>query len=104
MLTVTDANGTSSKTQTVTVSNAPAAPVANFTYSCTGLTCSFDASSTTGASSYSWNFGDGTSGTGVTTSHRYAGRATYTVTLTAAGAGGSAAASKSIICNKRSCS
>ncbi len=103
-LTVTDANGTSTKTQTVTVSNTPAAPVANFTYTCAGFSCSFDASSTTGATSYSWAFGDGTTGSGVTTSHSFAARKTYTVTLTATGAGGSSAVSKSIVCNKRSCS
>ena len=103
-LTVTDANGTSSKTQTVTVSNTPPAPVANFTYTCSGFTCSFNASSTTGATSYSWDFGDGAMGSGVTTSHTFAARRSYTVTLTATGAGGSSPTSKSVVCNKRTCS
>lgn len=60
-------------------------PVANFTFSCTGLTCSFDASSTSsaaGITAYSWNFGDSTSGSGVTTSHTYANYTNYNVNLT----------------------
>ena len=103
-LTVTDAIGTSSKTQTVTVSNAPPAPVASFTKSCSGLTCSFNASASTNASSYSWNFGDGTTGMGITTSHNFVARRSYTVTLTATGAGGSSTASQPVTCGKRSCS
>ena len=102
-LTVTDANGTSTKTQTVTVSNAAPAPVASFAYTCSGLTCSFDASTSTGATSYAWNFVDGATGSGVTTSHAFAPRKTYTVTLTATGAGGSSPTSKPITCNQKRC-
>ncbi|MFN8188916.1 MAG: PKD domain-containing protein [Nocardioidaceae bacterium] len=69
---------------TGTPTNNP--PVASFTTSCAGLTCSFNA----GASSdpdgdpltYAWNFGDTTTGTGVTTSRTYATAGTRTVTLT----------------------
>ena len=102
-LTVTDANGTSTASRTVTVSNTPPAPVASFTYSCNGFTCSFDASSSTNATSFVWNFGDGTSGTGVTTSRTFASRRSYTVTLTATGAGGSSATSKPISCTQKRC-
>ncbi len=102
-LTVTDAVGTSTSSSTVTVSsNAP--PVASFTKSCAGFTCSFDASATTNATSYSWSFGDGTTGTGVTTSHAFGARATYTVTLTATGPGGSGTSSTTVTCSKRNCS
>jgi PKD repeat protein len=61
-------------------------PIASFTYSCTGLTCNFDgttSSDTDGSiTSYAWNFGDGNSGAGVTTSHTYSTGGTYTVVLT----------------------
>ena len=103
-LTVTDANGTNPTTRTVTVSNAPPAPVASFTHTCSGSTCSFDASATTNATSYGWDFGDGTTASGVTTSHTFALRRSYTVTLTATGAGGSNPATNPISCNKRNCS
>ena len=99
-LTVTDGFGTSSKTQTVTVSNTVAAPVASFTKSCSSRNCSFDASATTNASSYSWDFGDGTTGTGVSVSHTFARNRSYTVTLTATGAGGSASTTKPVTCTK----
>ncbi len=103
-LTVTDANGTSTRTQTVTVSNTAPAPVASFVYTCSGFTCSFNASASTNATSYAWNFGDATTGSGVTTSHAFASRTTYTVTLTATGAGGSSVTSKPITCNQKRCS
>ena len=101
-LTVTDANGTSSTTSSVTVSVPPPtpAPVASFTKSCSGRTCTFDASATTNATSYSWNFGDGTTGSGVKVTHQFARNASYTVTLTATGAGGSSTTTKPVTCTK----
>ena len=67
-----------------------APPVARFTSSCSGLTCTFDASSSTALSTatYSWDFGDATSGAGKTTSHGYAAAGSYAVTLTVADANG----------------
>src|SRR2546425_4647921 len=59
-------------------------PVANFTFSCAGLTCSFDASSSTAQpnATYSWSWGDGASGTGTTATHPYTAGGCYSVTLT----------------------
>jgi PKD repeat protein len=88
-LTVTDSYGVMSSTaQAVTVIGPP---VADFNASCSGLTCAFDASGTTGDSaivSYAWTFGDGTSGSGVAPSHTYGSGGDFTVTLTATDANG----------------
>jgi PKD repeat protein len=89
-LTVTDDVGqTNTATANVTVSSS--APTADFTFQPStptpGQTVSFDASISkpgTGRAiaSYSWNFGDGTTGSGVAPSHAYTAAGTYNVTLT----------------------
>jgi len=59
-----------------------------------GIAATFDASGSTdnvGIVSYEWNFGDGTTGTGKTTTHTYASADTYTVTLTVKDAAGNTA-------------
>jgi len=81
-LNIVDVNGTSSKTKSVVVNDAPPASTASFTMSCSGRTCSFNAGSSTNATSYAWEFGDGGTATGVTTSHRFSRYSTHTVTLT----------------------
>ena len=100
-LTVSDAGGTSRSTQTITV-DAPApapAPVAAFTYTCSGLTCSFDATTSQNAASYAWTFGDGTSGTGVKVSHKFGYITNYTVTLTVKNSAGAAnSTSRTVSC------
>ena len=90
-LTVTDTSGaTGTQSQSVTVGNAP--PVASFTSACSGLTCSFDGSSSSDPdgtiTSYAWYFGDGTTGSGATVSHTYAAVGTYIATLTVTDNGG----------------
>lgn len=82
----------------------PPPSVARFTTSCTGLTCSFNASTSTGATSYSWNFGDGATGSGVTTSHSFAPSKTYTVRLTTTPASSNSTATKRLKCKSNRCS
>ena len=43
----------------------------------------YDASCSNDATSYSWDFGDGTSSTGITTKHKYLNAGNYSVKLTA---------------------
>jgi len=62
------------------------APTAGFTYSCTALTCQFDGSVLStddhGITSYTWQFGDGTTGSDAVVNHTYASSGTFTVLLT----------------------
>jgi PKD repeat protein len=61
-------------------------PVADFSSSCTGLTCAFtDQSTDTDGSvtGWSWSFGDGATSTVRNPNRAYASAGTYTVTLTA---------------------
>ncbi|GAA1478315.1 hypothetical protein GCM10009623_27610 [Nocardioides aestuarii] len=62
------------------------APVASFTVSCPQATCTVDASGSTDTApgsiaSYAWDFGDGTTGTGVSTTHTYVTGGAKTITL-----------------------
>lgn len=82
------AGGTLADSFTITRPATPAnqPPVASFTSSCAGLSCTFDAGASTDpdgtVASYAWNFGDGTTATGVRPSHAYASAGSYAVTLT----------------------
>ncbi|MCA1830080.1 MAG: S8 family serine peptidase, partial [Actinobacteria bacterium] len=77
-----------------------AAPVASFTSSCTGLSCTFTDTSTDSdgtIASRSWNFGDGGTSTAANPSHTYAGAGTYAVTVTVTdNAGASTSATKQV--------
>ncbi|HVL90105.1 MAG TPA: S8 family serine peptidase [Actinomycetota bacterium] len=69
---------------------ANAAPVASFTHSCSGLTCSFTDTSTddTGITGWSWSFGDGSTATTKNPSKTYATEGAKTISLTVTDAGG----------------
>jgi len=86
ILTVADSIGaTNSASQDVTLANNP--PVAMFTATVSGHMASVDASASTddwGIDSYNWNWGDESTGAGVTADHTYAAPGTYTITLTVA--------------------
>jgi PKD repeat protein len=84
--TATDtADQTGNDSIIVTVDNINDPPAATFSYSCTDLTCTFDASgsydSDGSIASYDWGFGDGSTGVGVNSTHAYATPGDYTVTL-----------------------
>ncbi|MFF1632848.1 PKD domain-containing protein [Leifsonia sp. NPDC058248] len=88
-LTVTDNQGvTGTKTTSVTVAAPPPnqAPVAAFTSAVTNLSVAFDASGSADpdgtVASYAWDFGDGSTGTGVNPTHVYGSAGTFTVSLT----------------------
>jgi PKD repeat protein len=76
-------------------------PVAAFTTSCGGLSCTVDGTSSSDfdgtIASYAWTFGDGQSGTGPTLTHAYGAAGTYTVTLTVTdNRGGTASTTKQV--------
>lgn len=93
--------GSPSPNAVVTVQNP--APVARFTFSCSGLACAFDASSSTdnlGIASYAWTFGDGGTGVGVTSNRTYATTNAFVVTLTVTdGEGKTASTSRRVSVN-----
>lgn len=80
-LIVTDACGQSDTTlQSLTVCDSLTAA---FTYSQSALDVTFDGSgSSAGAVTYTWDFGDGSSDTGMVFTHTYATSGTYSVDLT----------------------
>jgi PKD repeat protein len=76
-------------------------PIASFTSSVNNLGASFDGSGSTDSdgtlASYSWDFGDSSTGTGASTSHTYASAGTYSVGLTVTdNSGASNTATKSV--------
>jgi PKD repeat protein len=78
-------------TQTATIHIQGDRPVASFTFDKGGtdLEVQFiDTSTSQGALTYSWNFGDGASSTQSSPSHLYAAAGTYTVVLTVTDASG----------------
>jgi PKD repeat protein len=87
-LTVVDDGGASaSVTQFISVNLGNANPAAQFTHTCTGLTCSFNGSGSYDVdgtiSGYLWEFGDGsTSNAGAIVTHTYATAGAFSASLT----------------------
>ena len=97
-LTATGAGGTNSVTKNVTLISA-IPPSVNFSFTGDSKeandTVSFN-NTTSNATSYSWNFGDGTSSTLPNPVHVYTSGGTFTVTLTATGTGGNGSKSSTV--------
>ena len=82
-----DTGQTATAQRALTVSATSAQVVANFTMSPTTPGINDDvffnaAASTPSNATFTWDFGDGSRGAGVTTTHRYSRAATFTVTMT----------------------
>ena len=90
-----------------TPSDAP--PVASFTYSCSGFTCTFDGSGSSddkGIATYSWAFSGGSPSTasGPSASSTFSRRSQPTVTLTVTDSGNqSTSTSRTLNCNRTRC-
>lgn len=86
-LTVVDnAGGEASKTINITLAAENAAPVASFTYLCTHLKCSFDASGSSDSdgtiSRYQWKFQNSSESSGKNATHTFSSAGSKQVTLT----------------------
>lgn len=89
-LTVSNAGGSNSANQQVTVSTAlPDLPTAGFTAEANGLDVQFTDTSSGTVESWLWDFGDGSQSTEQNPVHTYAQAATYTVSLSVSNAAGS---------------
>lgn len=66
-----------------TTGEAPAAAI-SFSYACTGNNIAFSGTTSQCLTNFTWNFGDGSTGSGLFTTHAYATAGSYTVTLNAA--------------------
>jgi len=99
-ISVTTASGTATSASSFTVvPDTP--PIARFTFSCTALSCTYDGSASSDPdgtiTAYSWDFGDGTSGSGQSVVRSYTQAASYNVTLTVTdNLGATAAASHTV--------
>lgn len=76
------------------------APTASFTFACTDLVCTFDASGSTDGDgdvlTYSWDLGDGTKGSGEVLDHTYAAAGDYGVSVTVSDGTASDTASQTV--------
>lgn len=99
---ISDGQYTSTATVFLTVTSVNDAPTATFASQVgKNRMVSFDASATTdidsSIASYSWNFGDGTTGTGTFANHTYKKAGNYTVTLTVTDSLGAVSTSTQVV-------
>ncbi len=97
-LIATGSGGSNTITKSVTLISA-AAPTASFTWTKSSTTAPSTVtftSTVTNATSYLWNFGDGSTDNSANPVHTYTTGNTYTVSLTVTGAGGSTTYSKGV--------
>jgi hypothetical protein len=85
-ISITTPSGTGASSSAFTVTSANAPPTARFAFTCTALTCTYDGGASSDGdgtiATYSWSFGDGTSGSSISLNHTYAQPTGYVVTLT----------------------
>ena len=97
-LTVSTAGASNSTTRQVTITLSP--PTVDFTYTPSSPTTStpvtFTESTSGGATSFSWDFKDGSTGTGSTITHIFTQAKSYAVMLTGTNSGGSASKTKDV--------
>ncbi|GAB4044253.1 PKD domain-containing protein [Spirosoma litoris] len=106
-LTATGEGGSDTYSQTITVTDPVTTnptPTADFTYSpsqnlVAPVTVSFSNTSTN-ATSYKWDFGDGTSSTTSNPTKQFTTEGTFTVKLSATGSGGTTNTSKTLVIGK----
>ena len=98
-LNATGVGGENSYYKIITINTPPLLPVANFIYTGAGkpAPCIVSFNNTSqNSTTYSWDFGDNGTSTGINPTHTYAAGGTYTVTLISSGPGGSNTIQKSI--------
>ena len=95
-LKATNSSGSNTFTRTDYI-KVNTTPSANFTFTVTGSTATFTNTSLGGATSYLWNFGDGTTSTLTSPTHTYANPGAYDVVLTATNECGNTSKTKSVV-------
>ncbi len=94
-LVTTNGAGKDSITKTIIVTAATIAPDANFNFTTNNLTASFEDASANNPTTFTWNFGDGSSpSTDFNPSHTYASNGTYKVLYTISNSAGTDTISK----------